>query len=317
MNNEKTRRSKLYKAYRMAAHARDKANTAPSIAVPPDRKSDEVNRNASLGRDETAKERSFEMERKSINRFIRDLESRGRTYITLRKYKRVLTRIYHALPEGKMVSKLFVENFLYEEKKRTGYSSSTINSALSGINEYMKYMGYGDIFIEYHPHEPREVISVTTEDYLKVLKVARESDNREAYLLVAIFANVPFGVAEMSVLSIEAVKEGCFVPYGGNDPVFLDKKLADELLAYARFKRIRRGAIFRTSRGTPMGRQLVAKKISAVGRLAGFPARVITARNLQNLYQSRIAALRTSFEEAVIKAYGEQLNEEFARFEPW
>ncbi len=250
----------------------------------------------------TRNERILHVTENNIDDYINDLTARGRTHITIRKYNRVLRRLYDYLPEDKTIGKDTLERFLNHVLEEREYSNSTINSAITAYNEFVRYMGYGDFCTDRVEGLTTETPIITKEDYHRLLEATQREKDRKGYVLVKLFANTPIRVHDMASVTVEAVREGVLRPKN-ESPFGLPQVLRNDLLDFAEESGIRTGFIFRTNRNTPIARHLVAKLISGVGHDAGFPDGYITPRSLQKFYSTRIDEIRKTYEPVIASAY--------------
>ncbi len=247
-------------------------------------------------------ERELQISEQNIADFISGLSARGRSYITIRKYNRILRQMYAFLPEEKMIRKDTFKRFLDHTLEERDYSNSSINSAITAYNEFVRFLGYGDFRFDRVEDVSAETPLLTKEDYYKLLEAAIRRKDRRAYVLIKLFANTPLRVHEMGLVTVEAVQEGELRPEEA-DAVKLGEVLRKDLLEYADAMGIRKGCIFRTNRNTPLSRHLVAKMISGAGQSAGFPEGYITPRCLQKYHSERIEEVRRMYEPVIQSAY--------------
>ncbi len=246
--------------------------------------------------------RSVKIEEEDIKKFIADMEAKGRSHITVRKYNRVLHVMYRLLPDDKMLYKDTFRSIALPIRERRHYSASTMNSAISAFNEFVKFKGYGDFCIPHIPDDSIETPVPTVEEYHKLLMTAKSSNDYLGYLLVKLFANTSVRVHDMSDFTIDAVQSG-FVRPKGELPIRLSMILQQELMDLAASKGISEGCIITSRSGKPLTRHMVTKIISDLAERAGFEDGYITPRSLKKLYESRIGEIRAQMESLVEQNY--------------
>ncbi len=136
---------------------------------------------------------------------------------------------------------------------------------------------------------------ITREEYLHLLDTAKRLDQRQAYLLVKVFATAGVSVLELPVVTVEAVRAGKLNDAG--DTVPLAAGLREELTAYASWNGVEAGPVFVTCNGRPLRSSQVSRYLDGLSRSAGLDRSKCRPSALQKLY-------RLSKAEAEAKAAG-------------
>ncbi len=146
---------------------------------------------------------------------------------------------------------------------------------------------------------------LTRDQYLALLKMARDMRKEPAYLAIRTFVSTGIQLQELLALTVEEVTTGEI--QAADRVIHLPESLREELLAYARRNGVSSGAIFAGRTGAPMSLTAVREQIKAVSRAAGIDDGVTSARALQKLYETTRAEL---MEKTVQRLMQEQLDAE-------
>ena len=151
---------------------------------------------------------------------------------------------------------------------------------------------------------PKEI---TRDQYLELLKTARKMRKVLAYLAMRTFISTGIQQQELLALTVEEVKTGEIQT--ADRVVHLPDSLREELLAYARRNGVSDGAIFVGRTGAPMSAATIREQIKAVGKVAGFDDGVVSAHEMQKLYETTRAEMMARVTEKLMM---EQLDAEQA-----
>ncbi len=133
---------------------------------------------------------------------------------------------------------------------------------------------------------PKEL---TRDQYLALLKMARNMRKVLAYLAMRAFVSTGIQQQELLALTVEEVQTGEIRT--ADRVIHLPDSLREELLAYARRNGVSGGAIFVSKSGVPTSLITVRDQIRDVSRAAGIDDGATCARALQNLYKTTRAGL--------------------------
>ena len=151
---------------------------------------------------------------------------------------------------------------------------------------------------------PKEL---TREQYLELLKTARQMRKVLAYLAMRAFVSTGIQQQELLALTVEEVQTGEIRT--AERVIRLPDSLREELLNYARRNGASGGAIFVGKAGTITALSTVREQIKAVSRAAGMEDIEVSARTLAKLYEATRSELMA---ETVQRLMQEQLEREQA-----
>ena len=242
-----------------------------------------------------------------IKAFIGWHDTHHRAAVTLERYEKDLMQLYLWLPGDK---ELTLDRL--RQWKRTllmgGYAGRTINSKISAINSYLAFEERRELQLMDFEKNEVSTLSLSREEYLRLLKAARDMPNQKLYLLVKVFGTMGLPIQHLSALTVEALEKGAVKTSGGTFAI--PACLCGELKAYAETQDLKSGPIFLTRGGSPLNRTTVA---SFMKRLSG-PARVdeekISSRCLRKMYQDTRTAFLQDVEHLVQESYERLLEEE-------
>jgi len=227
----------------------------------------------------------FTFGERQIEDYWNHLAKKGLSFLSLQTYQRVLWQIYEYLPGS---SKKLDEDVLLRweaDLKTRGYADTTIQAQRSIINGFMEHLTQrSELQNEESPAPHRSVLS--REDYLQLLRTARERGRRRAYLLIKVLVSTGIRSSELKELTAEALREGgaWVTSHGIRRRVVIPEPVRTELLEYAASCGIKTGTLFITKDGTPLIHSAIWKEIKRVCREAGMPEDAGNPRNLYLLY---------------------------------
>lgn len=145
------------------------------------------------------------------------------------------------------------------------------------------------------------------DQYLTLLKMARQMRKEPAYLAMRMFVCTGIQLQEFLALTVEAVKTGEIQT--AEKIIRLPDSLREELLDYAQRNGASGGAIFASRAGATLTAAALRRQLQTVSRAAGFDDGVVSVRALQKLYETTRAGLMAETTERLI---AEQLDREQA-----
>ena len=237
--------------------------------------------------------------------YLDDLARKGRAAGTLDVYRRNVYALYDDLPDNKTV----LPGMLAKWKKKLqtdGYSPRTINIRVSVANGLMAFMGRRDLqavgSLEVDTAQPE----LTRIEYLRLLTTARALNKERLYLLIKLFGCTGIPLQELSRITVEALTQERQIIVqccGAAQPLRLPDFFRQELLSYARRKRIIHGPIFCTKHGKPLSRTFVTENIKRLCRDACVPEEKANPRCLKHLWQKTQDDIRIQVAHLVEQAY--------------
>lgn len=200
-----------------------------------------------------------------IQDFLDSQERRGLANYTMVCYKQRIYRLYRDLPPDKCL----YQNTLTEWRDAMygrGISRTKVMAAMVTANKFVEYCQREDLMSNL---VKGDAVRLTRQDYYHLLDIARARGKYRSYLLVRAFGAMGLEVAQLSLLTVEAVREGKVI-LDGRD-VQIPDAFRTELLCYAEKQGITAGEILVSRRGTPLHRSNVSCEVKALCRAAGLP----------------------------------------------
>lgn len=243
------------------------------------------------------------------------LAKKGLSYLSMQTYQRALWQVYEYLPGDKVLDEDVLLRWETDLKTR-GYADTTIQAQRSIINGFVEYMARENESQGETNTVRRSVL--TREEYLWLLRTARENGRKRAYLLIKTLVSTGIRSSELKELTVEALKEGgaWVTSHGIRRRVVIPEPIRTELLEYAEACGVTAGTLFITMDGKPLFHSAVWKEIKRVCREAAVQEDAGNPRNLYLLYLDTYEGVcrNCSFEESWQK-YEQLLSEEEALME--
>lgn len=225
----------------------------------------------------------------AFEKYLIDGEKSG---LTVRKYCRdvgAFRAFLGAKPLDKEGTLAFKEHLIGR------YAVASVNSILSSVNCYLKYLGREDcrvktLKIQRQAFCPEEK-ELSRREYQKLLSAADQ--NPRLQLLMQAICSSGIRVSEHRFLTVEAAKLGYATvrSKGKTRTVLLPGKLCKALLSYARKNSIRRGSIFITRNGTPLDRSRIWAEMKKLCQAAGVARQKVFPHNLRHLFARSFYAM--------------------------
>ncbi|MCD8053975.1 MAG: site-specific integrase [Lachnospiraceae bacterium] len=219
-----------------------------------------------------------------LARYLDVLREQGRSQETLRMYRSKLSQMVQILPEDRRIRRGTLEEMRMKLLAK-GYSASTVNSFTAAVNGFLDYYGHREFQVSQSlKGEPEVRPELTRSEYLRLLGAARRLNRERAYLLVKLFAGTGVMIAQLSQVTVEAVREGRLLL--GSASVHIPAPLRGELLNYAERQGIGSGMIFRTRGGGELDRSNLSREIRGLAGEARVAPEKCSPRCLQHLHQT-------------------------------
>lgn len=245
---------------------------------------------------------------------MESLRRKNRGKSSLDTYRRSLMGLFAWLPEDKLLEKdtgMRWRRWMLEEK---GFSHMTVNTQVSIMNTYLRYIGRRDWQVEEFVREPAQQPKLSREEYLRLLAAARRLGRERSYLLIKIMGGAGVRVQEMSQVTAEAVFQGTVELDSHNKQrlrtLYIPKVLRKELMEYMRRYNIKSGPIFRTRDGKPLSRSMIHHYVSAISSDAQVDSEKANPRCLWKMYQSIQEGIRADVDTLVRQTYERMVEKE-------
>ena len=221
-----------------------------------------------------------------IQKFSAHLESEGRSTGTIEKYQRDVRAFAAWLDDLDLEEASSWREYLLER----GYVPVTINSMLSAVNRFLRFLGREDCKIRFlrvqrkaFREENREL---TKAEYQRLLDAARETGQERLELLMETICATGIRVSEVRYITVEAAnRAGTDINLKGKiRSILLPNKLRRKLLKYAKKNKIASGEIFLTGSGKRMSRGQIWREMKAICKKAGVEESKVFPHNLRHLF---------------------------------
>jgi len=205
--------------------------------------------------------------------------------LTVEKYGADAGRFLSWLGQRRLTKQ---EVLAYKSELIDRYAIASVNSKLSSVNCYLKFIGRGDCCVKTVKQQQRIFLSeekeLTRQEYTRLLQAAKKKPR--LCLLMQSICSTGIRVSEHRFITVEAAKAGYAQVRlkGKSRVVFLPDKLCKALLKYARQQKIRTGSIFITASGKPLNRCSIWAEMKKLCRTAKVSREKVFPHNLRHLF---------------------------------
>ena len=249
-----------------------------------------------------------------LERYGAYLREEERSPGTIGKYLRELGEFYAWLPAGGRVSKETAVR--WKERLEGRYEPGTVNGKLAALNGLFAFLGWGECRVKPLKRQ-REVFrsrtrELTREEYLRLLRAAREQGNERLYLVMETLCSTGMRVSELQWLTVEALSRGSAAVdcKGKRRTVLLTRRLRRVLGEYCRRAGRRSGPVFVTRKGRCLCRTAVTESIQKLAQDAQVAPEKCNPRCLRKLYCKTQKNIQSSFLQLMEQAYERLLETE-------
>jgi len=168
------------------------------------------------------------------------------------------------------------------------YSVRSVNSMLASVNSLLSYLGWRECSVKsvriQHQIYSAEEKELSKAEYFRLLKAS--CGNERLNLILQTICATGIRVSELQFFKVEAVQSGEVMVRckGKNRMILIPGKLRKMLLAYARRKKIRSGAIFISRNGKPLDRSNIWRQMKQLCRMANVEPSKVFPHNLRKLF---------------------------------
>ena len=166
----------------------------------------------------------------------------------------------------------------------------TVNSKLSALNKFLKFIHREDCCVKYlriqHRLFRRTDRDLTKADYTRLLETANGMGKTRLALLMETICATGIRVSEVKYITAEAVEEGrAEISLKGKiRTILIPGKLCRKLQKYARKQKIVSGEIFLTRNGKGLSRRQIWSEMKSLCEKAGVAATKVFPHNLRHLF---------------------------------
>lgn len=222
-----------------------------------------------------------------IENYLEFLRNEEHSPDTIKQYRRDILCFFAFLDSSELTKEATLS---YKEKLGQEYQSASVNAKLSALNSFFSFIGRNDLKLKFLRIQKCAYCSaekeLSKEEYLRLLKAAKEKKNEKIYLLLQTICGTGIRVSEVKYITAEAVCRGEAVIQlkGKTRTILLPKKLQKGLKEYMYREEISAGPIFITRTGRPLDRSNIWKMMKALCRDAGVDEKKVFPHNLRHLF---------------------------------
>ncbi len=172
----------------------------------------------------------------------------------------------------------------------SGYSPGTVNTKLSAMNRFFRFMGWEDCRVKFlriqrRLFRPQEK-ELHREEYKRLLETAYNQKKERLALLLETICATGIRVSEVRYITVEAAFSGrAEISLKGKVRVILlPNKLCRKLLHYAKKQKTASGEIFLTKSGKSLSRGQIWTEMKKLCAGAGINAAKVFPHNLRHLF---------------------------------
>jgi len=220
--------------------------------------------------------------------FKQQLRSEEREQSTIEKYMREV-KLFRTWLAGCPVTAETIaqwKNHLRDDN----YKSETINSKLSALNRFFKFMRWPECRIKYLKIQ-RKLFrgtekELTKEEYMRLLESAKSLGKARLSLLIETICATGIRVSEVRYITAEAIQAGrADISLKGKiRTILLPGKLCRKLQKYAKKQKITSGELFLTRSGKGISRRQIWAEMKALCKKANVASSKVFPHNLRHLF---------------------------------
>lgn len=166
----------------------------------------------------------------------------------------------------------------------------TVNSKLSALNKFLKFLGRKECCVKYLRVQRRMFRRTERElnraDYTRLLETANDMGKTRLALLMETICATGIRVSEVKYVTVEAINAGRteISLKGKIRTILIPGKLCRKLQKYARKQKIVSGEIFLTRNGKGLSRRQIWAEMKALCGKAGVATSKVFPHNLRHLF---------------------------------
>ena len=250
----------------------------------------------------------LKLDQKMISDYLDARTAAGLPAGTATNYRRKLMLLYELLPEDKTIRPgTLIE--VAERLEAESYSGSMVNVFLAAADGLLAYCGKYELQARSRRKTAESVQpELTRAEYLRLLAAAKLLDKPKTYFLIKTFATLGVNTTELSLVTVEAVRDGYLRL--GEGLVRIPDSFRKELLRYAKDEGLDAGPIFVTRSGKPVQRTYYNTIIAAVQKDARVAPEKCNPSCLRRLYQTTQAEMQARLQLLMEQEYERMLQQE-------
>ena len=223
-----------------------------------------------------------------IERYTAFLHENEKADGTIEKYTRDVRSFVSWIGQETLCKEKVIE--WKESLVESGYGPVTINSMLSSLNSFFKFIGKTDCCVKFLKIQRKLYRSkekeLTKDEYLRLVKAAEDKGNERMVLLLETICATGIRVSEVKYITVEAAECGIaeISLKGKIRTIILPGKLCRKLRKYAGKRKIASGEIFLTGSGKAMNRKQIWASMKALCKAAKVDSSKVFPHNLRHLF---------------------------------
>lgn len=192
------------------------------------------------------------------------------------------------------------------------YTQQTVNNKVAVFNQFMLFLGHPEWKVtNYYVRQDYQFLTPSREEYIRLLKMARENDLYRAYLLVKVFGGYGIPYRELYKLDVQAVKnrEVTIKDLNVQRKIVLPGYFVDELMTFVRKRGLRTGPVFGT-KGEVYSSSMINRDFGRLSELTGINKQKITPDRLVRMYRQTLQQVSESAQAYIEYCYNDILRNE-------
>ena len=228
------------------------------------------------------------IETKTIGAYGKMLAAEEKSAGTIEKYLRDV-KAFALWLDKRPMSKEETANWRHHLLDR-GYTPTTINSMLSSLNRFFRFIGHDEYrcrFLRIQRRIFRDPSrDLSRNDYQRLLQTAEINGNIRLKLLMETICATGIRVSELCHITVEAICLGRaqIALKGKLRTILLPGKLCRKLKKYAQKQKIASGEIFLTKSGSPLSRRQIWREMKQLCDRSGVSPSKVFPHNLRHLF---------------------------------
>ena len=234
----------------------------------------------------------YEITKTNVKSFESWLQREERSQGTIEKYLRDLRAFCRFGAEQNATAEELKEKLASWKDYliRSGYAVVTVNSMLTAVNGFFRFMGWEECRVRPVRRQRRifsdEKKELSKSEYMCLLRAAEEEGNQRLYYILQTIAATGIRVSELPFITVESLKTGRSEVQckGKLRVILLTRELCRALQGYCRKKGIQSGPVFITRSGKPVNRSNIWSEMKRLCEVAGVASEKVFPHNLRRLF---------------------------------
>lgn len=230
----------------------------------------------------------YQMTEKQIEEYMQYLYEQEKSSHTIEKYNRDIRRFCKTLEEKRIFSR--EEVLMYKKALQESYALSSVNSMLTALNGFLKFIGAGDACVKLCRQQRQSFLpeekELTKNEYQNLLAKAKEQPHLRLYYILETMGSTGIRISELRYITVEGVKRRRILVCAKNKYrcICISESLKSQLLEYCAGQNITSGCIFITRNGNPVHRNNIWADMKKLSRKAGIREEKVHPHNLRHLF---------------------------------